>query len=339
MQDNLITANNRLITPLVKKGIFAGEPDSQIAIAKKVFQYLLFNIGKAIIILSVILLPSSVYASGIVALQSMNIKPYNNAMNGFKSVCNCKVTRFIVSEMQAADITKKIHGAKPDVIIAIGIDALERLRSIKDIPIVYLMVLNSRSMLSSNNITGVSMNISPEKQLNVLKHALPEIKRIGILYDPARTGNFVNKAKLAAPAAGIKIIAKEIRSPKDYPSLLKSIRGEIDAFWMLPDLTAITPETVEFLFLFSMKNRIPVITFSEKYLGMGALVSLDIDAYDIGRQAGEIVKKILSGTKAGKIPRTGARKTDIIVNRKAAEKLEIQVSEKIPGNAELINRE
>ena len=298
------------------------------------------NFGKAIMILSVMFYPGAVSAAGIAAVQSVNIKPYNNALAGFKSVCDCKVERFIVSEMQEPDISEKVKETNPDVIIAIGIDALEKVGRIRDIPIVYLMALNARTILSNNyNITGVSMNISPEKQLDVLKQALPEIKRIGLLYDPAGTGNFVKKAKLAAPATGIKIIAKEILNSKDYPFLLESMKGEIDAFWMLPDLTAVTPETVEFLFLFSMKNRIPVITFSDKYLEMGALMSLNIDAYDIGKQAGEMVKKILSGTEINKIAKTGARTINLTINHRIARKQGIKISDEILDKARVVNRE
>ena len=298
---------------------------------------LFLTLGKIIIILSVMFPPSAVFAAGIAAVQSVNIKPYNNALASFKSVCDCKVKSFIVSEIQESDIAEKVKKAKPDVIIAIGIDALERVRMIKDIPIVYLMVLNPRTMPSENNITGVSMNIAPEKQLELLKQALPGITRIGLLYDPAWTGNFVKKAKLAAPATGIKIIAREIRNSKDYPSLLKSMEGDVDAFWMLPDLTAVTPETVEFLFLFSMQNSIPVITFSDKYLEMGALMSFEINAYDIGKQAGEMVKEILSGISISKIAKTDARIINLTINLRIARKQGIKISDEILDKARVVN--
>ncbi len=157
------------------------------------------------------------------------------------------------------------------------------------------------------------------------------------MYNSARTGDFIKKAKRVATGTGIKLIAKEIHRSKDFPALLKSLKGEIDAFWMLPDLTVVTPETVEFLFLFSIENRIPVITFSHKYLEMGALMSLDIDAHDIGKQAGEIAKKILSGTDIKKIIKTDARKIDVTINQKTAKKMGITVNEKTLRNARLIN--
>jgi putative ABC transport system substrate-binding protein len=267
---------------------------------------------------------TTVYASEIVSVQSINIKPYNNALKGFKTACSCNVKNLIVSEMQRADIVKKIYKTKPDLIIAIGIHALGSIISIKDIPIVYIMILDPQSLLSDKkNITGVSMHIDPEKQLSFINKILPDVKNIGLLYDPAKTGDFVKNAKPAATAVGIKLFAKKIHSSKDFPSLLKDMAGEINAFWMLPDLTAVTPETVEFLFLFSIENNLPVITFSKKYSEMGALISFNIDALDIGRQAWDIAEKILSGTDIKKMTNIYAKKIDIKINQITARKLGI----------------
>lgn len=294
------------------------------------------NLYRVFIILSILLYQSIVAAAEIVAVQSFNIKPYNNALRGFKNACNCNVKRFVVSEV-VVDIVRKIQEAEPDVIIAIGNDALNRVKRIKNIPIVYIMILNPQSVISNEeNITGISMNITPEKQLALLQQALPDVKNIGLLYNPFRTGYFVKEAQHAATAMGIELIAKEIHSSKDVPALLKSMKGEINAFWMLPDVTLVTPETVEFLLLFSIENRIPVITFSDKYLKMGALMSLDIDVNDIGKQAWEITKKVLTGTEIKRIAKTDARKADVTINQKAAKKLRITISNEILNKARII---
>ena len=44
----------------------------------------------------------------------------------------------------------------------------------------------------------------------------------------------------------------------------------------------------EFPFLFFLENKIPILTFAEKYVEIGALISIGIDVFDMGRQAGEI---------------------------------------------------
>jgi putative ABC transport system substrate-binding protein len=264
-------------------------------------------------------------AADIISVQSINIQPYDDALNGFKKTCKCEAKKIVIADIQEANIVDDIRETKPDAVIAIGLDALNSVKAIKDIPIVYLMVLDpSHEITDRENITGVSMNIPPEEQLHAIPKIIPEIKTVGILYDPEKTGDFVSKVNRAAARKGIKLIAKEVSSAKEVPAVLEAMKGNIDAFWMVPDVTVITPDTAEYIFLYSFNNGIPVITFSRKYLDMGALISLEIDPEDIGRQAGEIVGKILSGTDVKDIPATSARRIVPRINRLAAGKLGIQ---------------
>lgn len=269
----------------------------------------------------------------IVAVQSIRVAPYEEALKGLESVCDAKIKRLVVSKLDGSDIVEKINEIRPDLVLAIGMDALSRAKKIKSIPIVYLMVLNPQSMLSGENITGVSMNIPQEKQLITLLEVLPDLKNIGLLYDPNRTGHLAKSAQDAAGKTGVKLIASEIHSSKNAPSLITNMKGNIDLFWMLPDITVITPETVEFLLLFSIENKTPILTFSDKYVELGALMSIGIDPFDIGIQAGEMAKKILSGRDVKDVQRVDARKAVISINLKIAKKLGINIDEKIIKNA------
>lgn len=273
----------------------------------------------------------------IVVVQSLRIKPYEKAIEGFRSVCNSKIKRLFVSEWEGANVVEKINKIGPDIVLAVGTSALLKIKKIKDIPVIYLMVLNHPHTSSGKkNITGISMKTSQEQQLITLLKAVPDTKNIGLLYDPDRTGHFVKKAHAAAKKIGIKLIAKEIHSARDAPSAIMNMRGKIDIFWMLPDLTVITPETVEFLLLFSLENKIPILTFSEKYVEMGALMSIGIDAFDIGIQAGEMAKKIFLGRDIKSIKRVDARKAVVSINLIVAKKLNITIDKKIINNAMII---
>ena len=291
-----------------------------------------------ILILAVLFCRDTSAAADIVAVQSINIKPYNDALQGFEDACNCDVKRFFVTDSGVEDIIEAVRKTRPAVILAIGMDALDRVKRIKDLPIVYFMILNPPAAAPDDNITGVSLYIDPVRQLSLLKKTVPDVNTIGLLYDPARTGDFVRRARIAAGKAGTLLIAREIHSPKDVPVQLQGLRGKIDAFWMLPDITVVTPETVEFLFLFSFENRIPVITFSDKYLEMGALISFDIDAPDIGMQAWGMTEKILSGTDIRKIKEADARKAVVTINRKTAGKLGINVAGEFLNRAEPLEK-
>ena len=263
----------------------------------------------------------------VVAVQSIRVKPYENAIKGFKSVCESGITRLVLSEREGIDVEKYVSGIRPDLVLAIGKEALSRARGISDTPVVYLMVPNPGSVLSGEkNITGVSMNIPEEKQIMALMDSLPNTRRIGLIYDPDRTGPVVERAKDFAGRIGVQIIAREIHNAKDAPTLIMRMKGKIDVFWMLPDLTVVTPETVEFLLLFSFENQVPIFSFSEKYVELGAFMSMDIDAFDLGVQAGELANRILDGNDIQRIQQTYARKAIVSTNLMVAGKLGIHLN-------------
>ncbi len=273
----------------------------------------------------------------IVAVQSVRINPYKKAIEGFKSVTGAEIKRIVISELNDANIIKTINSFKPDIVLAIGMGALQVVKEIKDIPVVYMMVLNPASIISGEkNIFGVSMSIPPEKQLNLFLNVLPHVKNIGLLYDPDRTGYIVKDAMIAAGKMNINLVAKEIQNSRNVPSALLVMRKNIDAFWMLPDLTLLTPATIKFLFLFSLGNKIPVLAFSEKYVELGALMSISIDPFDIGIQAGEIVNAIVMVKNFENIKKTNARKSLISINTNIARKLEIDINNNIIKEARII---
>jgi putative ABC transport system substrate-binding protein len=265
------------------------------------------------------------FAHDILVIQSLRVKPFDEALRGFASTCKAGSKKVVYADTEGIDIIKTVREEKPKMILAIGADALARIRKIKDIPIVYLMVLNPQKITGGKNITGVSMNVPAGKYLALVEKLPLRRKRIGVLYDPDNSGYLVRKAQQAAGAAGVEIVAREVRDPKDVPALLSKLQESVDLIWMVPDATVVTPVTVEFLLDFSQQHRIPIVTFAGKYVDMGALLSPDIDNVDLGRQAGELALKILDGTSVDEIPRADARKTVLKINRSVAKKLGISL--------------
>lgn len=279
-----------------------------------------------LILLSLFFLVPPAAAGDLLVVQSIQIKPYNEALQGFRSVCTGKTHKLLSAELSEADVVGKARRAKPDLILAIGMDALAKLRTIRDVPIVYLMVLNPHSLVPDNgNVTGVSLNIQPERQLATLRQLLPSARRIGLLFDPGKSACFVGKAQHAATVTGIELLAKRVKSSRDAAAAIDGMKGKIDALWMLPDTTVVNPGTVDLLLLTAIENRIPVLTFSDKYAEKGALLSLEVDAAEAGRQAGEMANSILAGTDVQSIEKADARSGILTVNLIVAKKLGITV--------------
>lgn len=288
-------------------------------------------------LLSALFIGSAEAGQRVLAIQSVPVAPYEQAIKGFEHIIGSEVKRLLIADLKEKDVLKRIYEARPDMVLAVGRDALLIARRITTIPVVYCMVLNPRSIVSGEqNISGVSMNLPPEKQLGELLQVLPATRTVGLLYDPDQTGSFVQGVRDAAAKINVNLMATAVRRSRDVPLLLNTMKGKVGVFWMLPDITVITPETVESILLFSLENNIPILTFSEKYLELGAMLSIGIDPFDIGGQAGEMAQKLFSASDGKDIQRVDARKALVSVNLKIAGKLGITLDQKIIGSIKVI---
>jgi len=297
---------------------------------KKIIIFLLFFL--------LICSSSDSYASEVLVIKSSDIKPYNDALAGFKSVCECNLYELTVGENDYRDLVNRIIQQKPEAVLAVGMDALRHAAEIKDIPVIYTIVPNPFSVIPDRkNISGVSIFISTARQLDAILEIFPNAKRIGIIYDPKNMHPSVHEAQNAAQSKGFELVLRKASRPGEVPSLIDSMKDKIDVLWMLPDTTVINPETVKLMLLFSFQNKVPVFTFSKKYVEMGAVAALNIDPFDLGVQAGEIMKKLLNEKNIKPPVRADARKTILIINKKVAGKMGIKIKEEILKRAENVD--
>lgn len=239
--------------------------------------------------LAIVMCVSSAAALDVTIIESSAVKPYEDAIKGFESTCNCLVKKIIPIDFEGVRLAHEISKSKPGLIVAVGEEALSKSLAFKDIPAIYMMVLNP-SKVVRGTATGVSMEIPANKQVASYVDIFPWIKRLGVIYNPMNMDNFMKGAVASARHQGVTLVEGQVQSSKDVPSVLNSMRGKIDALWIVPDVTVVTPENMEFIMLHSIEFNLPVLTFTERHVAMGAVMSLNIDPYEIGKQTGNIVK-------------------------------------------------
>lgn len=274
------------------------------------------------ILVSFCLVPAA-RAVEVVVVKNYNIKPFNNSLEGFKKGCNCTIKEVLLSNMKPVRLEHKVRLLFPSVILAIGEKALLALKNIKDIPIIYTNVPFPWFAISDDreNVTGVTMIVPPRRQLARLLEITRGIKRVGLVYDPEETGRLVEDAQDAATELGLELIALPTNDSRKAPSLIKGMAKEIDAYWMMPDITVTSSVSVEVLMRLSLENNIPVLTFNNHFVKKGALMALHADDFYMGKQAGAMAKKILTGEKPEDIPRSYANRELFSFNRRVANKL------------------
>src|SRR5574341_673046 len=91
---------------------------------------------------------------------------------------------------------------------------------------------------------GVSADADPRRVLETLRTMAPRVKRVGAVYDPARTGPPVAEAEEAARSLGIELVALPARTIGEAVRAFYRFEGElrVDALWLLPDGTTTVQE-------------------------------------------------------------------------------------------------
>ncbi len=273
-------------------------------------------------------------------VNSQNIEPYSIALEGvfavlhekgYEEKTNLNIGYYDLERSleENFDVVGELKNKKPDLIITLGTDATRKIKKeINFIPVVFSMVLNpvesglvKSIQCSGNNLTGASLDVSPKMQFEVLKEILPQVKKIGVIYDPHKTGDMIERSIQPARELNLNLIKIAVTSPKEVPNAIGNLIEEMDVLWIIADSTVVSKYSLEYMLMAALKAKIPVMGYTSHMVRLGAIFCLNCDYEDIGRQAGELSCEILKGVEPNSLPVTLPRKTHLILNLKVAERL------------------
>lgn len=281
-------------------------------------------------VLSQALVTSLLDAHEVVILKSANIAPYNQAIAGFKSSMPSDTT-FTEYDLKGDPETGRIYAGKTrasgaDLVLAVGAKAaISAKLEIFDIPVVYSMVLHpAKYDLKAANMVGVSVKPPIGQQLNTMRSLLPNLKRIGYLYDPEKTAPLPADAMNQARQLGITFIDRQVRTAEQVPTALRELLPDVEALWLISDSTVLTDESFTFLLRAAFDRHVPVIGFDPEFSRRGALISFWVDSVDIGREAAHVAQTILAGSTAPP-PKSFQPKQRMALNLGTAEYLGIAI--------------
>ncbi len=196
-----------------------------------------------------------------------------------------------------------------------------------EIPALYTMVVNPEKRLpQTRDLCGISMNIPISTQVEKIATALPDAKRIGLLYDPLFNDPFFNEAKEMAAQFDRRIVPLQVSSSKDIPGILEKNLMNVDALWLVIDETVTSLERiVQYIIETALKEGVPVIGYNRFHHESGAALSFILDYEALGKQTGQLALEVLQGNMCAS-PDPGF---SMEVNRKVIERLDIQLGEEI----------
>lgn len=247
------------------------------------------------------LAPGLAWTAEVAILTSAEVQLYTQAVDAFKSVLP-RGTAIMEYQIkgdvnEGRQFGRAIRASKSDVVFAVGLKAaLVAKLEVVDTPIIFGMVLDPGDHgLPAPKMIGIAMRIPPDQQLAAIRNVLPSIKRVGLLYDPGKTGSFVQQARREAKRAGMELVASPVSSAKDLPEAARNLLGSVESLWIIRDETVVSHGSIRFLIEAALDHNIPVFGFSPVLVEYGALCAISIAPADIGHQAGLLARDILSG--------------------------------------------
>ena len=278
-----------------------------------------------------------------VVIKSQNLSAYNEVVKGFQDECIRKdITIKSIYDLKGKmkigqKAIRKIRKEKPDIILTIGVLATTIAKErVKNIPIVFCMVINhARFQLAGANITGIATEISIEEQLKGHQAILGQLKDLGVIYDPSKTGNIIVTAEEKVNDLGVNLVKYEIDSPKMVSNAMENLIGKIDALWLLPDSTVVTRKSFDLIKSTTLENKIPLLCTSDVFVKAGALAAVFSDYKCVGRQAAQLAGEILKEPSPGSLGIVNPDSFKLAINTDTAEKLGLQL-EAILGEPHII---
>ncbi|CAM5357584.1 Putative ABC transport system substrate-binding protein OS=Eoetvoesiella caeni OX=645616 GN=DFR37_101188 PE=4 SV=1 [Eoetvoesiella caeni] len=241
----------------------------------------------------------------------------------------------------AGQIARKFVGDRPDVIVAIATPSAQAVvAATKDIPVVYAAVtdpvaaqLVPSMQASGTNVTGVSDGLSLEKQVDLIQQALPQVKRVGMVYNPGEANSVVVVKRLheLLPQRGMSLVEASAPRSVDVGAAARSLVGKVDVIYTNTDNNVVS--AYEALVKVGNDAKIPLIASDTDSVKRGAIAALGINYHDLGLQTGAMAIRILKGAKPGEMPSETSDKLELFVNPGAAKKQGVKLSDAFVASA------
>ena len=190
------------------------------------------------------------------------------------------------------------------------------------------------------NLTGINLFTSElvAKRLEVLRDLLPQVKRVGVLVNPADVGASDAQLKdidAAARAMGLQIQVHNADTRDEIDAAFEAMgRDRPDAVFV-SSTVFLNGRRVQLAQL-STFYRLPAIYGLRDFVEAGGLISYGSDIIDSFRQAGRYVGRIVKGAKPAELPIVKADKFELVINTRTARMLGLTVPSSLLGRADEI---
>ena len=242
-------------------------------------------------------------------------------------------------------IVAAVAAERPDVVVPFTTPALQAVaRRIKDLPVVFSLIasaIDSGVGTSDHdhvpNVTGAQVQGDWPRMVEVLKAAMPGVRRVGTVFAPGEANSVFNKEswRKALEREGIELVAVGADRPTELAEAADGLVSQgIEAVAQVSD----NASSMGFSTIVRAADRagIPVFSFTPGSMRAGAAFAVARDFEDVGRVSARIVKRVLGGEPTAGIPFAHTERTVLYVNPERLARFRVRLPTDVLAQAKVI---
>ena len=252
------------------------------------------------------------------------------------------------SRAAAAESARSLEQAKVDLLYSLGTSvSITAKAATTKVPIVFvaggdpvaagLVASLARPGGRATGVHYLSVDLTA-KRLEILKEALPNLRKIVTLYDPGNpvaAGISIKLTREAARRLNIDVVERPVRSVVELRESFKALAAkDADAYFYTPD--AMVVSQTQFIIDTAREKRLPTMVSQPDLVAKGALIGYGVNFYDIGQLSAKYVQRILAGTSPENLPVEALSRLGLGVNLKTAHELGITIPQSVLFRADKV---
>jgi putative ABC transport system substrate-binding protein len=298
--------------------------------------------------------PGKVYRIGLLSPTShgLGIEGFHEGLRALGYV----EVRNVVVEYRSAEgrfdrlpaLAAELVRIRVDVIVAVDTQAsLAAKNATKTIPIVMLAVgdpvgagLVTSLTHPGGNVTGTSFqNVEVAgKSLELLKNAIPQLRAVAVLWNPANPvfqAQMVKETEAAARSLGIQLRMLAARDAKEIDSAFAAMNGgRAEGLMVIPDPVFMAHLTR--IAALATHSHLPSISTSKEYAEAGGLMAYSASFAERGRRTAVYVDRILKGANPASLPVEQPAILELVINLKTAKALGLTIPPSLLARADQV---
>ncbi len=228
---------------------------------------------------------------------------------------------------------------KKDLVFGIATPSAQALaNNISDIPVLFSAVTDPASANILNaNVTGTSDKLdNVADQLDLLVKLDPKVKKIGVLYNTSEQNSILQVKDIEAKAKekGLEVVLQGVTAFGELSTATKGLLAQVDALYVPTDNLVVSG--IKLINTEALLAKKPIVTSENSSVELGALFTMGLDYYELGKRAGQMAVEILKGKKISELPFESSKKMTLYVNEDTAAALGIDVKRSELAGATLV---